>query len=183
MICSLCSVFVRNTFAYSKQLLAWTYFWCRDKYVFEIVPWKYLRMLGHSLFPLHIPLFVNNLCRYCFDRVVIISFSNSFYTFIIGMFLCGNFTSRVISKLLLGMFFTLSNFWRKSAMPLTYEGIFLTVGWRWKSTYLEIVLVWQFAELNTGRPRFPVFKNFQPGAKFWRFKLVYSKSLSNVFCN
>ena len=38
------------------------YFWCRDKNVaFQIVPWKYFRMLGHRLYPLHILLLVNNL--------------------------------------------------------------------------------------------------------------------------
>ena len=28
--------------------------------VFQIVPWKYLRMLEHRFYPLHIPIFVNN---------------------------------------------------------------------------------------------------------------------------
>ena len=62
------------------------------------------------------------------------------------------------------MFFTSSNFWRKSVVSLTYEGIFVAIGWRWKSTYFKIVLVWQFTELTTGLPGFPVLYTY---AQFW----------------
>ena len=56
-------------------------------------------------------------------------------------------------------------------MPLTNEGIFLTVDWRLKSTYFEIVLVWQFVELTTGCPGFPVLN----------FRLLYRYFLKYFF--
>ena len=46
-----------------------------------------------------------------------------------GMFVYGDFTSRVTRKQSFGIFFTLSNLCKKSVVSLTYEGMFLTIGW------------------------------------------------------
>ena len=75
--------------------------------------------------------------------------------YLVYMFMYSDFTSRVTSKPLFGMFFTLSNFWRKSVVSLTYKG-------RWRRWLeMKINVLWnivcmQFTELNTGHPRFPV---------------------------
>ena len=54
----------------------------------------------------------------------------TFIPSLFGMFGYSDFTSRVASKLLFELLFTLSNFLWKAVMPFTYEGIFLTIGWR-----------------------------------------------------
>lgn len=45
------------------------------------------------------------------------------------------------------------------------------------------MLAWQFKELTTGHPEFPVLWIFLLAVKFWRFRLLYWKPFYNVFRN
>ena len=95
----------------------------------------------------------------------------AFIPSLFSMFLYSDFALGVTSKLRFGMLFTLSNFWRKSVVSLTYEGIILTIGSRWRSTYLEIVLILQLTKLATGHLGFLVYW-FSVMRKFLEFPVV-----------
>ena len=95
----------------------------------------------------------------------------AFLSFLFGLFVYSDLTSRVTRKLLFGMSFTLSNFSSKTVVALTHVGLFLANGWRWKSTYFVIVLVLQFTELTTGLQGFPAYV-FLVGCNKWAFPVV-----------